>query len=291
IAGRLGIKIGLERFDALGRETPMLVDLKPSGQHYMQELHAAGGFSRIRAELRDHLDLDCLSVDGMTQRDLLEAAPEFAQDVVRPLADPLYTSGSMAVLKGNLCPDGAVIKQAAASERLLRHEGRAVVFENVEDLARRIDDPNLEVDEDDVLIMRNAGPIGAPGMPEAGYLPIPKKLASKGVKDMVRISDARMSGTAFGTIVLHVAPEAAAGGPLALARTGDLVRLDVPARRLDLLVDDAELERRRRQAAEASAKPSRPARGYARLLHDEILQAPEGCDFRFLRGRNEPSEG
>jgi dihydroxy-acid dehydratase len=282
VAGRLGIEIDLDRFDALGRETPMLVDLKPSGQNYMQELHAAGGFSRIRAELRDHLNLDCLAVDGVTQRDLLEAAPTFAQEVVRPVDDPLHASGSMAVLRGNLCPDGAVIKQAAASERLLVHEGRAVVFEGVEDLAARIDDPDLGVSEDDVLIMRNAGPIGAPGMPEAGYLPIPKKLASRGIKDMVRISDARMSGTAFGTIVLHVAPEAAAGGPLALIETGDVVRLDVPGRRLDVLVHDAELERRR--AAKPAGPTSRPERGYARLLHDEILQAPEGCDFRFLRG-------
>ncbi|HEX6143442.1 MAG TPA: IlvD/Edd family dehydratase [Geminicoccaceae bacterium] len=284
IAGRLGIEIDLDRFDRLGRETPMLVDLKPSGRHYMQELHAAGGFPRIRAELKDHLHLDCLTIDGGTQRDLLERAPAFPQDVVRPVEDPLYASGSMAVLYGNLCPNGAVIKQAAASERLLRHEGRAVVFENVRDLAARVDDPDLEVTPDDVLIMRNTGPIGAPGMPEAGYLPIPRKLASRGVKDMVRISDARMSGTAFGTIVLHVAPEAAAGGPLALVETGDRVRLDVPARRLDLLIDEAEFERRRLAKPAPAETHPRPSRGYARLLHDEILQAPEGCDFRFLRG-------
>jgi dihydroxy-acid dehydratase len=282
IAGRLGIRVDLERFDAMGRETPMLVDLKPSGQHYMQELHAAGGFARIRAELHDFLRLDCLTVDGRSQRELLEEAPDFPQDVVRPASDPLYASGSMAVLRGNLCPDGAVIKQAAASERLLRHEGAAVVFEDVRDLARRLDDPDLDVSPDDVLIMRNAGPIGAPGMPEAGYLPIPKKLASKGVKDMVRISDARMSGTAFGTIVLHVAPEAAAGGPLALVETGDLVRLDVPARRLDVLIDDAEFERRRHERPADASRPL-PERGYARLFAEEILQAPDGCDFRFMR--------
>ena len=282
VAGRLGIDVDLDRFDELGRRTPMLVDLKPSGVNYMQELHAAGGFPRIRKHLENHLHLDALTVDGRTQRELLAEAPDFEQDVVRPLSNPLYESGSMAVLYGNLCPDGAVIKQAAASEKLLTHEGRAVVFEDVRDLALRIDDPDLDVTADDVLIMRNTGPIGAPGMPEAGYLPIPKKLASKGIKDMVRISDARMSGTAFGTIVLHVSPEAAAGGPLALVETGDRVRLDVPNRRLDLLVEEAELARRK-EAKGASALAPRPERGYARLLHDEILQAPQGCDFRFMR--------
>ena len=282
VAGRLGIDVDLDRFDALARTTPMIVDLKPSGQHYMQELHEAGGLAVILRALAPDLDLDCPTVAGMPWREIIDQAPQWPQSVVRSPNDPLYPEGGMAVLRGNLAPGGAVIKQSAASEKFRRHTGRAVVFDSVPDLAARIDDPDLDVTPDDVLVMRNAGPIGAPGMPEAGYLPIPKKLASQGVKDMVRISDARMSGTAFGTIVLHITPEAAAGGPLALIRSGDRVTLDIAERRLEVDLTDAELDARR---AEAPSEPpsAAPARGYAKLLHESILQADKGCDFDFLR--------
>jgi dihydroxy-acid dehydratase len=206
------------------------------------------------------------------------------QDAIRPRDNPIKPEGAMAVLHGNLAPRGAVIKHSAASPKLLQHTGRAVVFSSVEDMTLRVDDPDLEVSADDVLVLRNAGPKGAPGMPEAGYLPIPMKLARSGVKDMVRISDARMSGTAFGTIVLHITPESADGGPLGLVRTGDLIRLDVSRRSIDLLVDDAELEKRRAALAPV-ATPEWARRGYAHLFHESILQADEGCDFDFMRGK------
>ena len=235
-------------------------------------------------ELGDLLDLDAPTVLGGTLRDCLAGAEHVpGQDVIRPRSAPIHPQGSMAIVRGNLAPRGAVIKHAAASAALLRHTGRAVVFDSVEDMTLRIDTPDLDVRADDVLVLRNAGPIGAPGMPEAGYIPIPRKLAAQGVKDMVRLSDARMSGTAFGTIVLHMTPEAAIGGPLALVRNGDAIRLDVAARSLDLLVDDAELERRRAAlpARQPGAAPV-PDRGYAALFHRCVLQADEGCDFDFL---------
>ena len=280
MAGRSGIGIDLEGFDRLGRETPVLVDLKPTGQHYMEDLHRAGGLMPILRELAPLLDLSCLTVTGKTLGENIAAAkPAFPQGVIRPLANPIHRGGAMAVLRGNLAPEGAVIKQAAADPALLQHEGRAVVFENLADLAARIDDPALDVAAGDVLVLKNAGPKGAPGMPEAGYLPIPKKLAAAGVKDMVRISDARMSGTAFGTIVLHISPEAAAGGPLALVQNGDRIRLDTAGRRIDLLVDEAELARRR---AALPPSPALPERGYARLWFSEVTQAEKGCDFAFL---------
>jgi dihydroxy-acid dehydratase len=283
IAARAGHPIDLDAFDALVRRVPVLVDLKPSGRFYMEHFHEAGGLPRLMVELADLLDLEALTVTGARLGDALtKPADRFPQEVIRPRAQPLKREGAMAVLRGNLCPRGAVIKQSAASERLLTHQGRAVVFESVEDLAARIDDPGLDVGPEDVLVLRNAGPIGAPGMPEAGYLPIPRKLAAAGVTDMLRISDARMSGTAFGTIVLHVVPEAAIGGPLALVHDGDLIRLDVPARRLDLLVEEAELARRRREMPDAADRPLAP-RGYARLFGRSVLQADEGCDFDFLR--------
>ena len=283
IAARAGHPIDLEEFDALGRKVPVLVDLKPSGRFYMEHFHEAGGLPRLMVELADLLDLDAVTVTGARLGDSLTPAPErFSQEVIRPRGAPLKREGAMAVLRGNLCPRGAVIKQSAASERLLTHQGRAVVFDSVEDLAARIDDPDLDVAAEDVLVLRNAGPIGAPGMPEAGYLPIPRKLAAQGVTDMLRISDARMSGTAFGTIVLHVTPEAAIGGPLSLVRNGDVIRLDLPARRLDLLVDEAELAARRRDAPGEGDWPL-PGRGYARLFGRAVLQADEGCDFDFLR--------
>jgi dihydroxy-acid dehydratase len=292
-AGRCGIAIDLDELDRIGHEVPVLIDLKPSGKHYMEHFHWAGGVPRLLAELGDRIDLDAPTVTGAPLRSYAGGAERVrGQDVIRPVTDPIYPSGSIAVLRGNLAPRGAIIKQSAASASLLAHTGRAVVFDSVEDMTLRIDSPDLDVAAGDVLVLRNAGPIGAPGMPEAGYLPIPKKLAVQGVKDMVRISDARMSGTAFGTIALHLVPEAAAGGPLALVKNGDTIRLDVAARRLDLLVDDAELDRRRESMAGAPSPgaAAAPNRGYAALFHRTVLQADEGCDFDFLvpgRGRRD----
>ncbi|MEX2631025.1 MAG: dihydroxy-acid dehydratase, partial [Tistlia sp.] len=282
VAGRCGLDIDLEAFDRLGRETPVLVDLKPSGQYYMQDLFAAGGLLPILRQLRHQLELDCPTVSGRTLGEEIEAGPpDWPQQVVRPFAAPLSPQGGLRVLRGNLAPGGALIKRSAASPALLRHRGRAVVFDSLADLDARIDSDELEVAAEDVLLLRNAGPLGAPGMPESGYIPIPRKLARQGVKDMVRISDARMSGTAFGTVVLHVAPEAAAGGPLGLVRDGDLIELDVEAGRLELLVAEEELARRRAEAPAAS--PPTAERGYLKLFLEEVTQADEGCDFRFLR--------
>jgi dihydroxy-acid dehydratase len=281
IAGRAGIELDAEEFDRLGREIPVLVDLKPSGAHYMEHYHWAGGTPRLMRELGDALDLGTPTVAGGTLADYVQGAEDVpGQQVIRSMNAPLKAMGAMAVLYGNLAPHGAVIKQSAASPELCAHTGRAVVFDSVEDMMARIDDPALDVAADDVLVLRNAGPRGAPGMPEAGYLPIPKKLAQSGVKDMVRISDARMSGTAFGTVVLHIAPESAVGGPLALVRNGDRIALDVPARRIDLVIDDAELARRR---SELSLPDVEPERGYARLFFRSVMQADTGCDFDFLR--------
>ena len=280
IAGRAGHSIDLREFDRLGREVPVLVDLKPSGQHYMEHFHEAGGVPRLLAELTRFLDLDAPVVGGGRLGDrVMKREDMHDQDVIRSLDRPVKAQGAMAVLYGNLCPRGAVIKHSAASPDLMRHSGRAVVFNSVPDLVKRIDDPDLDVTADDVLVLRNAGPVGAPGMPEAGYIPIPRKLAMQGVKDMVRMSDARMSGTAYGTVVLHISPESACGGPLALVRDGDIIRLDVAARHVDLLVDEAELDRRRAVLAPVA---ERPARGYARLYHDHVMQADDGCDFDFL---------
>jgi len=283
IAGRLGIELSLERLDAIGRETPVLVDLKPSGKHYMEDLHHAGGLPTLLRELRPLLHLDAMTVTGRTHGEEIDASgPAFPQDVVRPFANPIFPQGGIAVLRGNLAPGGSIIKQSAADARLMKHEGRAVVFENAEDLARRVDADDLDVTADDILVLKNIGPKGAPGMPEAGYLPIPKKLARAGVKDMVRISDGRMSGTAAGTIVLHVTPEAATGGPLAWVQTGDRIRLDVQARELRLLVADEEMARRR--AARPVEEP-RASRGYLKLFLDSVTQADKGVDFDFLRGK------
>jgi len=283
IAGRLGIAIDLEALDRIGRETPVLVDLKPSGAHYMEDFHKAGGLAVVLRELKPLLHLDALTVTGRTLGDELDAAgPGFPQDVIRPFASPIYAQGGIAVLRGNLAPGGAIIKQSAASAALMESEGRAVVFEDLEDLAARIDDPALEVEASDVLVLKNIGPKGAPGMPEAGLIPIPKKLARQGVKDMVRISDGRMSGTASGTIVLHVTPESALGGPLAVVKTGDRIRLSVRERLLQLRVDDAELARRRSALPPAGLRePDR--RGYRSLFLRTVLQADGGCDFDFLR--------
>ena len=282
VARRLGIAVDLDAFDRMSRETPVLVDLKPSGAHYMEDLHRAGGLAALLRELAPLHDLDCLTVTGRTLgEELAAASPPWPQTVVRTMAEPLHGQGGLAVLRGNLAPNGAIVKQSAATKRLLSHTGRAVVFESLDDLAARIDDPALEVTPDDVLVLQNAGPKGAPGMPEAGYLPIPRKLAQAGVKDMVRISDARMSGTAFGTVVLHVCPEAAVGGPLALVRNGDSIRLDVAGRRLELLVEDAELERRR-AAWSPPAPPPGAERGWLALHLAHVQQADLGCDLDIL---------
>jgi dihydroxy-acid dehydratase len=280
MAGRLGLEVDLKALDRMGRETPVLLDLKPSGEHYMEDFHHAGGMATLLRELKPLLHLDALTVTGRTLGEVIEAAgPGFAQDVVRPLAKPLFPQGGIAVLQGNLAPGGAIIKQSAADPALMEHEGRAVVFENAADLAARIDDPDLDVAAGDVLVLKRIGPAGAPGMPEAGYLPIPLKLARQGVKDMLRISDGRMSGTAFGTVVLHVTPEAAVGGPLAWVRTGDRIRLSVAARELTLLVTDEELAARAR--AEPVTVPT-AERGYRKLFLQSVTQADRGADFDFL---------
>jgi len=282
MAGRLGIELDLEAFDRIGRETPVLVDLKPTGQHYMEDLYRVGGLTTILREIKPLLNLDALTITGRTLGVEIDAAPAtIKQDVVRPFSNPIFGEGGMAVLRGNLAPGGAIVKQSAATAKLMQHEGRAVVFDTLEDLAERIDAPDLDVTADDVLVLRNAGPKGAPGMPEAGYIPIPKKLAQQGVKDMVRISDARMSGTAFGSIVLHITPESAVGGPLALVKDGDRIRLDVANRRLELLVPDAELEARRKKWKAPKSRAG-DERGYRKLFLDTVQQADRGCDFEFL---------
>jgi len=282
VARRLGIDIELEEFDAIGRKVPVLVDLKPSGDHYMEHFHWAGGNSRLMKEIRGHLDEKCRTVSGKSLKQVIDAAEIVPnQTVIRTPKNPIKPTGGMAVLRGNLAPRGAVIKHAAASANLLTHTGRAVVFDSLEDLAARGDDPKLDVTADDILVLRNAGPKGAPGMPEAGSFPIPMKLARAGVKDMIRISDARMSGTAFGTIVLHVAPEAAVGGPLALVKTGDRITLDVPKRKLELLVSADELAKRKK-VWKAPAPHNGSDRGYTGLFHRTVLQADQGVDFDFL---------
>ena len=281
IAGRMGFDIDLHALDRMGRETPVLLDLKPSGRHYMEDFHHAGGMTALLRELRPLLHLQALTVTGRTLGEEIEAgAPPFRQGVVRALADPIYPQGGIAVLRGNLAPGGAIIKQSAADAALMEHEGRAVVFENAADLAARIDSPELDVTANDILVLKNIGPKGAPGMPEAGYLPIPLKLARSGVKDMVRISDGRMSGTAAGTVVLHVVPEAAIGGPLAYVRSGDRIRLSVSRRELSVLVAPEELARR---AAADPVKAPVAQRGYLKLYLATVTQADQGADFDFLR--------
>ncbi len=280
IAGRMGLEVDLDALDRMGRETPVLVDLKPSGQHYMEHFHAAGGMTTLLRELKPLLHLDALTVTGRTLGEEIDLAPpSFKQDVVRPRSHPIYPQGGIAVLHGNLAPGGAIIKQSAAKPELMEHEGRAVVFENLADMAARIDADDLDVQADDVLVLKNIGPKGAPGMPEAGYLPIPRKLARAGVKDMVRISDGRMSGTAFGTIVLHVMPESAIGGPLAFVQTGDRIRLSVSQREIALLVSDEELARRQEARPVVAPKADR---GYRKLFLETVTQADKGVDFDFL---------
>ena len=280
IAGRLGIPVSLARLNAISDETPVLVDLKPTGSHYMEDFFAGGGMSAVLHELKAMLDLDCTTVTGERLGERLAEPPEWVdRAIVRPLSDPFHPVGGLVALFGSLAPNGAILKRSAADPGLFERTGRAIVFSSPDDLAARIDDPALDVGADDFLVMQNSGPRSGYGMPESGYLPLPAKLARAGVKDMVRISDARMSGTAYGTVVLHVSPEAAVGGPLALVRTGDRIRISVRERRIDLEVDDAELARRR----EGWRAPELPRRGYRRLYAERVLQAEHGCDFDFLR--------
>jgi dihydroxy-acid dehydratase len=280
LAGRVGIDLDLARFDDLSRTTPFLLDLKPSGRFLMEDFYYAGGLPALLKTMAPLLNLDALTVTGQSLGAHLDAAPCYNDELIHSLDAPLHAEGGLAVLHGSLVPGGALIKQTAASPELLTHRGRAVVFEDHDDMERRIDDPNLDVHPEDVLVMRNAGPLGGPGMPEWGFLPLPKKLLLQGVRDMVRISDARMSGTAFGTVVVHATPESAAGGPLAAVQNGDIIELDVPGRRLDLLVEPNEIARR-------LAEYPRPAphyrRGYGWLFAQHVLQADQGCDFDFLR--------
>ncbi len=282
IAGRVGIKLDLHRLNELSDTTPVLAAVKPVGaEFYMEDFFAAGGIGAVMRELKPLLNLDCLTVTGETLGDRLNAETDHYVDrrVIKTTAAPVEAQGGLVALFGSLAPDGAIIKRSAATPSLFEREGRAIVFSSLDDLAKRIDAPDLDVTADDFLILQNAGPRSASAMPEAGFLPIPKKLAAAGVKDMVRMSDARMSGTAFGTIILHIAPEAAAGGPIGLVRTGDRIRLSVADRTLDLLVDEAELARRR---AAVVAPAEGETRGYGKLFSDSVLQAPDGCDFDFL---------
>jgi dihydroxy-acid dehydratase len=284
IAGRAGVDLSLHRLNQLSDTTPVLVNLKPVGQHYMEDFFAAGGMGAILRELKALLHLDCITVTGETLGERLDNEDKGAwvdRAIISSRHEPLEPEGGLVALFGSLAPKGAILKRSAADASLFELEGRAVVFDSLEDLAKRIDDPGLEVEPTDFLVLQNAGPHSASAMPEAGYLPIPKKLAAKGVKDMVRISDARMSGTAFGTVILHVTPDAASGGPLALVRSGDRIRLSVKERRIDLLVDSAELDRRQARPSAAHA----PERGFAKLYAREILGADEGCDFAFLKPR------
>lgn len=284
IAGRLGHRIDLDTLDRMGKETPVLLDLKPTGQHYMEDFHKAGGMATLLRELKPLLHLDALTVTGRTLGEEIElGGPGYQQDVVRSFSDPIYPQGGLAVLRGNLAPGGAIIKQSAADPALMEHEGRAVVFDDLEDMISRIDDEALDVTAQDVLVLKNIGPVGAPGMPEAGYIPIPRKLARAGVKDMVRISDGRMSGTAFGTIVLHVTPEAAIGGPLAHVRNGDRIRLSVINREIALLVPEAELHQR---ALDNPVHRPTAGRGYRKLFLQTVTQADEGVDFDFLQSES-----
>jgi len=282
IAGRLGVDLTLADWDRLGRDVPTLVDLKPSGRYLMEDLYYAGGLPAVMRALAEHglLHKDALTVNGKTVWENVHDAPTWNTEVIRPVSNPVVKSGGIAVLKGNLAPTGAVLKPSAASPHLMKHRGRAVVFETIEHYKERIVDPNLDVDADCILVLKNCGPKGYPGMAEVGNMGLPAKVLKQGVTDMVRISDARMSGTAYGTVVLHVTPEAAVGGPLALVRDGDMIELDVEARRLHLDVSDAELERRRVEWKPAPL----PASGYVRMYVEHVQQADQGADLDFLAG-------
>ena len=279
-------KLDLDRFDALSRRTPLLGNLRPSGKYLMEDFYYAGGIRALMNRIPDLLNLDCITVSGKTVRENIEGAQSYQDDVILPRDKPLQAEGGLAVLRGNLCPDGAVIKHSAAEPHLRQHRGRAVVFENIRDMDARIDDPDLPVTKDSVIVMKNGGPLGGPGMPEWGQLPIPKKLLKEGVRDMVRISDSRMSGTSYGACVLHVAPESFVGGPLAFVQDGDEIELDVANRKLTLHVSDAELAKRR-----AAWKQPEPhyVRGYGQMFTQNVQQANEGCDFEFLAANRGPT--
>ena len=281
MAGRLGIDIDLNEFDKMTKDTPMIVDLKPSGSGYMEDLFKSGGLPRILNELKDYLYLDAITITGENIKEIIDNNKyNWKQEVIRKVENPIFDKGSIAVLKGNLAPRSAIIKQSAASKELLAHEGVVEVFENLQDLANRIDSDHLNVTKDSILLLKNIGPIGAPGMPEAGLIPIPKKLAKQGVKDMVRISDGRMSGTAAGTIILHVCPEAAAGGTLDIVKSGDIIKLDVKQRLLELKLSDEEIAIRKK-SKKSNTEIER--RGYDKIFHESVLQADKGADFDFLR--------
>jgi dihydroxy-acid dehydratase len=287
LAGRLGIELDLETFDTISRTTPFLINVKPSGEYLMEDMFYAGGIPALMREIADLLHLDAMTVTGKTMGENIATAQTYNRDIIRSRAGALHPEGGIAILRGNLAPDGAVIKQTAASPHLLKHRGRALVFGSREELLSRIDDPDLDVDADTVLVLQNAGPRGAPGMPEWGQLPIPKKLLDQGITDIVRISDARMSGTSYGTVVLHTAPEAAIGGPLAIVRDGDMIELDVETRRLHLDLADDEIAARL-----ARWQPPRLhfQRGYGLMFQQHVLQANQGCDFDFLRRVEEPRD-
>jgi len=287
LAGRAGFKLNLKTFDDISQRTPMIANLRPSGQFLMEDFYYAGGLRALLNEIRDLLNLDALTVSGRTLGENLQSARITNTEVIRPLDNPVSQKGGTAILYGNLAPDGAVIKPTAAEPHLLQHSGPAVVFRDYQDMTARIDDEDLVVDENSVLVLQNAGPLGGPGMPEWGMLPIPKKLLTKGVRDMVRISDARMSGTSYGACVLHVAPESFAGGPLAFVRDGDLIELDVTNRKLNLCVEDRELARRR---AAWKPEPPRYSRGFGALYAAHVTQADQGCDFDFLHAGGEIGE-
>jgi dihydroxy-acid dehydratase len=284
IAGRVGVRISLDRLNELSDSTPVLVDLKPTGQHYMEDFFAAGGMSAVLRELRDLLHLDCLTVTGETLAARLDREKSLWSDtsVIRPFNSPIDPCGGLVALFGSLAPRGAIMKRSAADKNLFELEGRAIVFDSLEDLSNRVDDPELDIEPHDFMVLKNAGPLSPSGMPEAGYLPIPKKLAAAGVKDMVRISDARMSGTAYGTIVLHVSPEASAGGPLNYVKTGDRIRLSVSNKRIDLLVSAEEMQSRIKQSPLELDSRLESRRGYKGLYANQVQQADEGCDFKFL---------
>jgi dihydroxy-acid dehydratase len=281
LAGRAGIEIPLERFEEIGRKTPYLVNMRPSGKYLMEDFYYAGGLSALLEGMRALLDVDVLTCTGKTLGENISGAKIHNADVIHTPDKPMQATGGLIVVRGNLAPDGAVIKTTAADPKLLQHAGRAMVFDDYNDMAARLEDPDLDVDADSVLILRNAGPQGGPGMPEWGMLPIPKKLLKQGVRDMVRISDARMSGTSYGTCVLHVSPESWVGGPLALVKTGDIVELDVAGRKLNLKVSEQELAERRKKW---KPKPRKFERGFGKLFSEHIRQANEGCDFDFLEG-------
>jgi dihydroxy-acid dehydratase len=287
MARRAGSTLDLDRFDELARKTPLLANIRPAGKYLMEDFYYAGGLRALLERIRDRLHTDAPTVNGHTLGENIAGARVFDDDVILPVDKALYPDGSLAILRGNLAPDGAVIKPAAAEARLHRHRGKAVVFEDYHDLSKRIDDPDLDVDAESVLVLKNAGPLGGPGMPEWGQLPIPKKLLQKGVRDMVRISDARMSGTSFGACVLHVAPESFIGGPLALVRNGDVIELDIPARRLDLAISADEMAKRK---AAWRAPPPRYERGYGAIFSQHVTQANEGCDFAILAARQSVPE-